>query len=401
MKKILLCSALIVVTGCASLPPAANSFRQSLAHGNYDKAVEAVPYLDLETIYDDGTRDKPRALQLAAIWGNEDVVLALIRHGADVNYKTNIGNSALREATRNGNSEIVKVLLANGAIPRENFVKSIFKDRDGLNIAKHYQAAGYDIPLDKQKKLSGNSDDNFQWGKALALSVGAVAGGGLKLDTDTQAGVIAGIVLDSQANTSGTSNLNNAVETSLETNAQRAAASTSLPSSSKSAATTATNPTAQNSNPSDTVGNTQTAGSASGANTKLAEASSQTAGAKSLYTQSYSFCVAEGVKGSAAERDFEILFIRTEPTPKLIPISDINVFSDLNSAHKIKAERVLRNKIESYLREKGWKITSTHCTTGLAIPWEYEDAKPRLDKAIAGDKRFDADRVELIHVDVD
>ena len=74
--------------------------------------------------------------------------------------------------------------------------------------------------------------------------------------------MISGIVLDSQANTSGTSNLDTAVQTSLENNAQRAAASTSLPSSSKGEVTTDTNPAPQNNNPSDTVGQAQTAGSA-------------------------------------------------------------------------------------------------------------------------------------------
>ena len=86
-------------------------------------------------------------------------------------------------------------------------------------------------------KKGGSAAGEFQWGKALALGVGAAAGGGLSLDSATQASVISGIVLDSQANTSGTSNLNTAVQTSLENNAQRAAASTSLPENSKSEAT--------------------------------------------------------------------------------------------------------------------------------------------------------------------
>lgn len=74
-------------------------------------------------------------------------------------------------------------------------------------------------------KEGGSSAGGFQWGKALALGVGAVAGGGLSLGSEDQASVIAGIMLDSQANTSGVSNLDNAVQSSLETNAQLAAAS--------------------------------------------------------------------------------------------------------------------------------------------------------------------------------
>ncbi len=264
MNKFILCSALILVSGCASLPPEAEFFRRSLSYGNYDKAVEAVPYLDLETIYDDGTREKPKALHLAAASGSADVVLALIEHGADVNQKTHLGKTAIGGATLGGYSEVVKVLLDNGAVPREKDLELIGKKRDGLKIAQYYQAAGYDIPLRIKQKLSGDSNNGYQWGKALALGVGAVAGGGLSLDSATQASVISGIVLDSMGDTSGTSNLNNAVETSLENNARRAAASVSLPSSSNGEETTATSPTLQNVNPSDTVRNTQTAGSASG-----------------------------------------------------------------------------------------------------------------------------------------
>jgi len=82
------------------------------------------------------------------------------------------------------------------------------------------------LNIQNEQRVLGQRDkkEGFNWGKALALGAGAVAGGGLSLDSDTQAGVIAGIVLDSQANTSGTSNLNTAVQTSLENNAQRAAA---------------------------------------------------------------------------------------------------------------------------------------------------------------------------------
>lgn len=237
------------------------------------------------------------------------------------------------------------------------------------------------IDRNEQRMITHKKQEGFNWGKALALGVGAVAGGGLSLDSETQAGVIAGIVLDSQADTAGTSNFNNAVETSLENNARRAAASTSLPSSSSSEATTVANPTSEN-------------------NTKLAEASPQTAGADSFYTHSISYCLVEVDRGN-----FKQLILRAHPIPKLIPIPDINVFSDLNSAHKSKAERILRNKLETYTREKGWEINEAarvSCSLHLDIPWDYEDAKPRFDKKIAGDKRLDATAVnEIVYVDVD
>ena len=233
-------------------------------------------------------------------------------------------------------------------------------------------------------KKGGRAAGEFQWGKALALGVGAVAGGGLSLESDTQASVIAGIVLDSKADTSGTSNLNNAVETSLENNARRAAARTSLPSSSKDSATADTNPTPENKN------------------IKVVEASPQASESKSLYTHSTSQCVAQLDRGPKAELDK--LTLRAHPTPKLIPISDISIYSDLNSAHKLKSERFLRNKLESYAREiereiGGGGIT---CTLTLQIPWNYDDAKARLDKTIAWGKRVDAtSTVKIIYVDID
>ena len=86
------------------------------------------------------------------------------------------------------------------------------------------------IDRNEQKKITHikHKQEGFDWGKALALGAGAVAGGGLSLDSETQAGVIAGIVLDSQADTSGTSNLDNAVQSSLETNARRAASNSGV-----------------------------------------------------------------------------------------------------------------------------------------------------------------------------
>lgn len=77
-------------------------------------------------------------------------------------------------------------------------------------------------------KQGGSAAGGFQWGKALALGVGAVAGGGLSLDSATQASVISGIVLDSQADTTGTTSFNNAVQASIETNAKRAAANSEI-----------------------------------------------------------------------------------------------------------------------------------------------------------------------------
>ena len=242
----------------------------------YVKVIDSVP-LD-EPLYWNYDGDiKYTALQYAVKWENEVIAQALIDRGANIDI-TPMGSSVtpLFQAAFSGNARLVEILLkagANSNIEANNgktAMDIIRPEHNGVAVAKAFLDAGvtvpeikiaelknYSPPKQKKKKSSG-----FQWGKALALGVGAVAGGGLKLDTDTQASVLSGIVLDSMKDTSGTSNLNNAVETSLENNARRAAASTSLPSSSNSETTNAANPTPENNNSSDTVGNTQAAGSA-------------------------------------------------------------------------------------------------------------------------------------------
>jgi len=244
----------------------------------YVKVIDNIP-LDKHLYWNYDQDVKYTALQYAVVWDNQVIAQALIDRGANID-STPVGSSStpLMYAAFYGRAHLVEILLKAGA---KSGIKSkngrtaadiIRPEHNGVAVARAFLDAGvtvpeakiaeiknYRPPRQKKKKSSG-----FQWGKALALGVGTVAGGGLKLDSESQANVIAGIVLDSQANTSGTSNFNNAVETSLENNARRAAASTSLPSSSNSETTNAANPTPQNSNPSETVGNTQTAGSASG-----------------------------------------------------------------------------------------------------------------------------------------
>jgi len=208
----------------------------------YVKVIDSVP-LD-EPLYWNYDGDiKYTALQYAVKWENEVIAQALIDRGANIDI-TPMGSSVtpLFQAAFSGNARLVEILLkagANSNIEANNgktAMDIIRPEHNGVAVAKAFLDAGvtvpeikiaelknYSPPKQKKKKSSG-----FQWGKALALGVGAVAGGGLKLDSETQASVIAGIVLDSQANTSGTSNLNTAVQTSLENNAQRAAANSEI-----------------------------------------------------------------------------------------------------------------------------------------------------------------------------
>ena len=64
-------------------------------------------------------------------------------------------------------------------------------------------------------KKGGPAAGSFNWGKALALGVGSVAGGGLKLDSAAQGSVLSGIVLDSMGDTEGVSNFEQAVKNAI------------------------------------------------------------------------------------------------------------------------------------------------------------------------------------------
>lgn len=59
--------------------------------------------------------DQRTALRAAAWGGHEDIVLALLRHGADVNQTDDEGRTALIAAAYMGHSEIVEHLLDFGA----------------------------------------------------------------------------------------------------------------------------------------------------------------------------------------------------------------------------------------------------------------------------------------------
>ena len=68
--------------------------------------------------YDD--HDGLTALFLAATLGYKEIVKILLRHGADVNAKTNKGLTALNSASNNGHKEVVNLLLENGADANAN-----------------------------------------------------------------------------------------------------------------------------------------------------------------------------------------------------------------------------------------------------------------------------------------
>jgi ankyrin repeat protein len=82
-------------------------------------------------------------LHMAANCGHIEKAKILIQAGAEVNRQTDIdgGNTALMEAARSGNAEMVQLLLDHGADPS---VKNWISEENALEIAKR-AAAGPDM----------------------------------------------------------------------------------------------------------------------------------------------------------------------------------------------------------------------------------------------------------------
>src|SRR5215470_9949780 len=81
--------------------------------------------LQAGTRVDKSGRDKFTALMLAAGLGHATLTELLIRHGADVNSRNDIGQSALMIAAKCGHRNVVAQLIATGAdIRAVDFEKS-------------------------------------------------------------------------------------------------------------------------------------------------------------------------------------------------------------------------------------------------------------------------------------
>ena len=81
-------------------------------------------------------RDGWTALMHAARDGHTEVVKLLIDNGADLNHKSNGGVTALRTAAREGRTEVVKLLIDNGADMN-------IKDVDGWTALMHASIYGH------------------------------------------------------------------------------------------------------------------------------------------------------------------------------------------------------------------------------------------------------------------
>ena len=56
-------------------------------------------------------------LHQASYFGKEDIIIYLVENGADINVRSNEGNTILHLATESGNIEIIKKFLSIGIDP--------------------------------------------------------------------------------------------------------------------------------------------------------------------------------------------------------------------------------------------------------------------------------------------
>ena len=88
-----------------------------LSHAAHFNAVDIIKFLIEEKKFavDMPNDTKITPLMEASLHGNYEIVKYLVQHGANVNAKTNDGDSALLFAVEAGHLEIVKLLIENGA----------------------------------------------------------------------------------------------------------------------------------------------------------------------------------------------------------------------------------------------------------------------------------------------
>lgn len=201
----------------------------------------------------------------------------LLKYSADIEYHTKNGPTPLQQAASNKDLYFVKALLAAGAKPNVrgaekktalhlaypkpeeelssnikkiiNLLVSHGADQsiidDSRKTAEQSYLLAREAYLEEQRILAYNKKmreikeeqerlaqeerarrhreakaeerkNGFNWGKAMAMTAGFIAGNGLKLDAEAQADTISGIIRDSQAGVSGISNTTGALNNSTQ-----------------------------------------------------------------------------------------------------------------------------------------------------------------------------------------
>lgn len=119
-------TSLRMAMGTATAPPPMEVIEDEIEN---ERAVIPSPLVAIQW----GGYAGPNALLQAVLDGNLEAVVALLKAGADVEFKDSMGRTALHLAAVDGHTEIIKVLLAKGAN-----TESLAGDR---RTALHYAAS--------------------------------------------------------------------------------------------------------------------------------------------------------------------------------------------------------------------------------------------------------------------
>ena len=104
----------VIITAPKSLKKLKNSFFQAARQGDRDKVRELLEMIDVDSTNYTGWT----ALMMASVFSNTEVVRLLLANGAEVDSKDEDGRTALMYASREGrkgHKRVVELLLANGA----------------------------------------------------------------------------------------------------------------------------------------------------------------------------------------------------------------------------------------------------------------------------------------------
>ena len=143
----------------------------------------------------------------------QEIIGLLKQHGANTSIKDNTGKTA--EQSYN---------VAREAYLEEQRILAHNKRMRELKAERERQAREEQARQQRAAEAKRNKG-GFNWGKAMAMGAGFLAGGGLHLDAGAQAETIMGIVQDSQEGVEGMSNstsaLNNATQRYKKQNAAK------------------------------------------------------------------------------------------------------------------------------------------------------------------------------------
>ena len=232
---------------------------------NMDMADAAAAMVAKGADYSVTDEDGLTLLHYASARGDMGLVNQLIEAGANVNALDYDDNSALYYAYPHPSKEfgsdsrrVIRALREAGAdanhvnlvgyTAAENYRvgRETWQEEQRIRqiedltlrqemVAKQQQLAAQALEQERQRRVAAiqaerrrraeaaKQKSGFNWGKALALTVGSVAGGGLNLDAESQANIAVGILADSMPGVQGANNTVGSIQQAGRAAQQRAA----------------------------------------------------------------------------------------------------------------------------------------------------------------------------------